>query len=127
MKLEALMPTVAKMELVHPAKGPMGVYLHLIGQDTKAFRDKARAVAKALNDKKNKVEFDQLEQQNIEMVATCIVGWSDELSGEDGFGTYTPARALELMQKEELSWVKEQVEEFVKDRANFFREPGEAA
>ena len=124
MKLEALMPSVAKMELVHPVKGPTGVFLHLIGQDTKVFRDKARAVAKSLNGKKpGTVEFDQLEKQNVELAATCIVGWSDE----EAFGVYTPARALELMQMDELSWVREQVEEFVKDRANFFREPGEAA
>lgn len=123
MKLENLLPSVAKMELNHPVNGPTGIFLSLIGQDSKVFRDKAREIARNLNDKQGKVNPLDLEKQNVELVACCIVGWSDE----EAFGPYSPARALELMQMDELSWVKEEVESFIKERSNFFRGTGKVA
>src|SRR5688572_24167571 len=105
MKLEQLMPSVAKMELIHPGTGATGLFLNLIGQDSKVFRDKARAVAKSMTGKKaNEMDTAHLEKQNIELVAACVVGWSDE----EAFGPYSPARAIEVMSMDELAWIKEQ-------------------
>lgn len=117
MKLEQLLPSVAKMELIHPGTGPTGIYFNLIGQDSKAFRDKARAIAKSLNAKQKDVDFTSLEDKNDELIATCVVGWSDT----EAFGEYSPARALEIIKMDELSWIKEEVEAFIKERANFFQ------
>lgn len=118
MKLESLFPQVAKLELIHPGTGATGVFLHVVGQDTKVFRDKAREIARSISKTKGQTADPvEMEREGIELVAACIVGWSDE----EAFGVYSPARALELMQMDELGWVREQVEAFVKERANFFR------
>lgn len=122
MKLTDLKPSVASMEVVHPTMGATGVTLRLVGQDTKQFRDKAKQIAKSVVGKGTKdVDLDAMQDQNLELVACCIVGWSG-LEDDDGAELeYTPERALELIRNPELSFIKEQVEEFVADRKNFFR------
>lgn len=124
MKLESLLPSVTKMSLKHPiTKEDTGIVFNLVGQDSKAFRDKARAIAKGMIGKKQ-TELDPvaLEAENYELCASCIVGWNDE----EAFGPYTPQRAVELMLMDEMAYVREQIEAFIRERSNFFRKPGEA-
>jgi hypothetical protein len=116
--LADLMPQATKMELVHPTRGPLGIYLEVIGQDSKPFRDLGKRLMKArLGKKDGPVDVDQLEKDNAELAAACIVGWTDDQAFD---GPYSPARAIELMAMPELSWIREEVEAFVRERSNFF-------
>lgn len=125
MKLESLLPSVQKMPLKHPVSGEeTGIEFNLVGQDSKPFRDKARAISKGMIGKKTQdLDPIAIEAESFELVAACIVGWNDE----EAFGPYTPSKAVELMKMDELAFAREQIEEFVKLRANFFRKLGEAA
>lgn len=128
MKLTALLPNVAKMELTHPTLGATGITLSLIGQDTKVFRDKAKIIAKSMVGKTSKdIDIDVMERQNLELAASCIVGWTGIQDDDGNELPYSPDKAFELMTDPGLRFLREQVEEFIAERKNFFRVSGETA
>jgi len=118
MTLEQLKPTTSKMELIHPVAGASGVYLELIGQDSMPFRNKSKQLMKQrlAKGKDDAIDVDQLEKDNAELAAACIVGWDQET-----FGPFSAEQSRAFMMDPELSWVREQVEVFVRERTNFFR------
>jgi hypothetical protein len=132
--LAALLPQVAKMEIIdasvwdaaepvnreEPYEGGTGIWLNLVGKDTKVYKDKARQLLKANQGKKSDV-FTLLDEGQ-ELTATSIVGWNEV--GEEAFGPYTPQRALELVKMDELGPMVEQIQEFTSRRQNFFRKRG---
>ena len=119
MQLSQLFPLVVPYALVHPVTGePMGVVFNLVGHDSKQFREKARNIFKAKQGKTSE-DFIQTENENQDLVASCIVGWNAE--ADEAFGPYTPERAAEIVKMDELVYVREQIEMFVSKRANFFR------
>lgn len=128
-KLGAFMPQVTKMELIHPVSGKMNMFLHIVGEDSKGFRDLSKRLLKDRlansKDGKANIDVDQIEKDNIALSAVCIIGWDTEL--ENAFGVYTPERAVELMGIPELAWMKEQVEAFKGERSNFFPKSNPAA
>jgi hypothetical protein len=119
MKLSDLMPTSAQMELVHPTKGKLGVFLSIVGQDSKQYREVSKVLMRdRLANKEKVIDVDKVEQDNATLIASCIVGWSDD---EALGGPYTPQRATELMMMPELSWIREEVQAFITERSNFFQ------
>lgn len=116
--LKDLMPQASRMELMHPVMGALGIYIEVVGQDSLQYRQVTKQLMKARLDRDGKkMDVEQMEKDNAALIASCIVGWSD-----DGvFDAYTPERAKELMVMPELSWIREQLEAFVSERANFFR------
>ena len=117
--LADLLPTSSKLELIHPTQGPLGIHLHIVGPDSKAYREEGKRLMKLRlenNATVNKVDVDQMEKDNARLAASCIVGWDAEFLGEE----YSPERAYELMFMPELAWIRELVEAAVKDRARFF-------
>lgn len=118
MQLSELFPQTATMELCHPITGDQtGVVFNVVGHDSKPFREKARAILKSKQNKTTTALDTELENQ--ELVAACIVGWN--ASAEEAFGPYTPQRAAEIVKMDELVYVREQLEVFIAQRANFFR------
>lgn len=121
MDLNNLRPQVTEMEIQDPAGNPTGVVFSLIGKDTKQFRDKFKSIVKTNTAKKTKeVDLDSLEEQNAELLATSIVGWKGLTEGGVEV-PYSPDKALSIIKDPELAFIKEQVEEFIQDRKNFFR------
>jgi hypothetical protein len=119
MKLSQIMPQVTPMELKHPLTGVgLGIIFNLVGHDSRAFREKARELMKQKQGKKEE-DFLKLEQDNQDLVAACIQGWNDE--ADEAFGPYSVQRANEVVKMDELVYVREQIELFVSQRANFFR------
>ena len=119
MKLADLMPKVAKLKVLHPiSKEPLGITLHVVGHDSKNFREAYREIVKSTQGKKE-ADLLEMEKNNLRLVAACVVGWDAE--AEEAFGPYTQSRALEIVSMDELSFVKEQVEAFISERSNFFR------
>lgn len=125
MKLTDLLPKVAKLKVLHPiSKEPLGLTLHVVGHDSKQFRDTYREILKSTQGKKE-ADLLELEKSNLRLVAACIVGWDAE--AEEAFGPFSTARALEIVAMDELSFIKEQVEAFISERSNFFRTDSEGA
>lgn len=125
MKINQLLPTAQDFPITLPDGENSGIVLKLISLDAPAPRSVARTYAQNFVGTKPTIEA--LEQQNGEVVAACIVGWSG-LEDETGAPLpYSAEKAKELMCNSELAFVREQVESFISKRVNFFRrEPGTA-
>jgi hypothetical protein len=120
MKLDDIRTKVAKMPIKHPDGELLGIEIHLTGQDTKQFRAKAREIAKSMVGKQT-IDLDTQMAHNDELVASCVVGWSDD---EFFGGEYSPERAHAMITDPDYAFVREQVELFIADRKNFFRPAG---
>lgn len=112
----------SELVLRHPATGEdlkdgdNPVTIVLLGKDSKEYR---AAVAKTANSRlrNRKVQtVEQAQQDGIDLLAAVTVGWS---------GIAENGEPLECTEKEvkrvyrEYAWIREQVDEFVDDRANF--------
>lgn len=119
MDISALFPIAQDLRVLFPDNTDTGVTLRVVGSDSSAFRAVAKKYAqKYLGAERPSV--DEMDEQNAELCASCIVGWTGLTeNGEDL--PYSAAKALELMSKPELGFIREQVEGFISKRANFFR------
>lgn len=121
MLLEDLLPKASTLELVHPvSQEKLGIAFEVVGKDSKQFRTAWRATLKEMQGKKG-AESDLLglEKSNLMILGACIIGWNE--GATEAFGKYTPERAQEVISMDELSFIKDQVEAFISERANFFR------
>jgi hypothetical protein len=120
MDLSDLFPIARDLEIKMPDGTPTGIVLKVVGQDSKEFRNFAKRIASQVMSREDKVSVDELEKQGAEAVAACIVGWTSFLTNGEPL-PYSPEKAIELMATPELAFVREQVEAYVTQRANFFR------
>jgi hypothetical protein len=116
------LPDVAKLELIHPVNGPTGIFLHVLPEDSDAYRAKVIELARRrvkLGESTDPVTENVTNMDMAhELTAASIAGWSDDTAFD---GAYSPERALELMKMEGLAWIREQVVGFRSERKNFFR------
>jgi hypothetical protein len=120
MNLNDLMPVAADLVVLMPDGSPSGLTLKVIHKDNKAFKALEKRLQQQMMDTGGKVPVDDLTKFAIDMVASCIVGW-DGLT-EDGTPVpFSQEKAVDLMAREELAFIREQVEGFVAKRTNFFR------
>ena len=109
------------MEIKHPKTDePIGVFIELTGPDSPTFRNlsKQQTARRLAKGEKAKVDLDELTNNNDELIASCIVGWSDE----DFFlAPYSKQAALDLVKNPQRAWLRRQIDEFTDERKNFFR------
>jgi len=114
------------MELEHPVtgeklmEGKKPMTITLAGTDSKAYRRKQREMQnRRLNklSKGRKVNFGTTDDDDCELLAACTLSW-DNLSDDNGKIEYSNDAAVALYLKH--AWIREQVDEFIGDRANFF-------
>lgn len=118
----------ADLLLEHPATGePIEengepVIITLLGTDSKAYREKNRdfqreRIAQMARNRKKTIDYTVSDEDACELLAACTKGWSGierdgkplEFSNEAAFDLYM-----------EYGWIREQVDLFIGDRANFF-------
>lgn len=127
MDLSTLRPVEGEtMELLHPVtrevitdekgKAPKPFTINLIGADSNEYRALVKKAYRSDNNKK-KVDFDDLERKNIESLARATKGCFLILDKKEVECTF------ENMVKvyTEFMWIREQVSEFIHDRANFIK------
>lgn len=115
----------AELTLEHPVTGEKieGMTITLAGSDAKAFRSKQKEIqaarlAKML--KKKGAGLQNSDEEEAELLASVTLGWSGiVVGGEKIKFSYAAAKKLYL----DHNWIKEQVDEFVGNRANFFTMP----
>lgn len=73
---------------------------------------------KMLKQRRSQMDGDQLNQQSLELVASCILSW-DGFVTVDGPFPYTKANAVALL--DACPWIREQVEAAMNDHASFLR------
>lgn len=109
------------MEIRHPKTDePIGVFIEVLGPDSAEFRNlsKIQTARRLAKGEKAKIDLDELARDNDELLATCVVGWSDD----NFFGQpYSRQAVLELFKNPQRAWLRKQIDEFTDDRKNFFR------
>lgn len=113
----------AVLSLEHPATGePVGVEINLMGSDSEAFRGKKRELERARADKlrrarsRSAVDLSTTDNESCALLAACTTGWTGVEKGKKEI-PFSVQAAEEIYM--ELPWIREQVDAFVGDRANF--------
>ena len=114
--------TGAELTLRHPVTDePTDIVLTVVGSDSKRYRKASHRVQnRNLSRGKFKVTAEKLESNSLEIIAACVVGWSNvEDSGL--FKKKNPECTVENVTLfiDKHKWAKEQVDAFIADRANF--------
>ena len=130
MDLNSLKPVMADdgavLNIVHPETEEVieGMTITLLGQDSKVYRKiqlaKQQTALNRISKGKKAVDFDaeKLAEDSIDDLVKLTVSWSGfKLDGDKLDCTPDNVRKV----YGEWVWIKEQVSEFVAERANFFR------
>lgn len=118
----------AELQLVHPTHGVLPAKLTVTGAHVSSLRAQgAEAQAWALKATRETSTsalatiVGHLENNAEDTAAKAIVGWND--AATKFFGEpYSPATALKIMRMEGTYWIRSQVNHFVQDQSNFFRQ-----
>lgn len=100
---------------------PVGITLRVHGADSAAYRDCMRRQQRQIADRmaknrKLRLTVDEMEANGLELLAAVTIGWSPfDLDGKDFPWSEENAAAL----YRRFPWIRDQVDEFVGDRANF--------
>lgn len=117
----------ADMHLEHPVTGERlfnddgdAMVIRLIGRDSKRFRAKNAQIAnRKMAKRNNRNSVEELDSDGAELLAACTLGWSGlALNGEPL--PFSEQNALKLYTNPGYRWIREQVDTFIADRANFF-------
>jgi len=111
----------AEMQVIHPGTGSEieGCTIRLMGSDSDVYRKEIKKRAeKSLNSKSRnkKIDLDEAELKGAQLLARLTVSWKGIDEGKTAIEcTFENAVKLYL----EHRWLREQVEEFIGERANF--------
>jgi hypothetical protein len=115
----------ADMHLCHPLSGDRlkqddGSYIviRLLGADAPEYRQRVHRIANknVQRRKKSAPSAEQIEEQTVSLLAAITVGWEGIVVNGEAL-EFSEQAAKELYQ--DHVWIREQVDEFVADRANF--------
>ena len=128
--LNSLKPVMADdgavLNIVHPETEELieGMTITLLGQDSKIYRklqmSKQQAALNRMAKGKKALDLDaeKLSEDSIDDLVKLTTAWAGfTLNGKDLECTPENVRTVYA----DWSWIKEQVQEFVGNRANFFR------
>ena len=115
----------ATMTVTHPVTGDalthdgQEVTISVYGKDSDVARKAMKAAAqKAMNKRVQRADLDSAIHSAASLLAACTAGWSGVTEGGQPV-EFSTANACELYTK--YHWLREQVDEFIGDRANFFK------
>lgn len=113
------------LQLLNPANGELledkdgeNIGIYLLGKDSKVYKDAQRKITnRRLNSKSSStITAERMESEAIEVLAKCSVSWTGIVyDGEELECDFASAKKLYM----NASWVKEQVDEFIAERANY--------
>lgn len=125
--LDASKEDGALLALRHPGNGSVlktadekPISLTVVGTDSEIYRSAMRALTnKRLTQvRRDPVTAEEIESEATSMLANCVTGWSGiVLDGQPL--QFSKANVVVIFSR--LRWVREQVEAFVNDRANFVK------
>lgn len=99
--------------------GTTPVTITVVGTYSKRYRRLAEANRdKMLKQRRTQLDGEQLDEQSLETVAGCILGW-DGFTADGAPFPFTKANAVTLLKA--APWMREQVEAAMNDHAAFFR------
>jgi len=114
----------ATLEIVHPSTGePLGIKITVAGIDSKIYREAQRKVS----NKRLKQTFgrgvvnktptvEEFEAETVDILAKCTMSWQNIVWEEKELPcNYENAKMIYI----KLIWLRDQVDAFINDRANF--------
>lgn len=117
--------TGAVLEVLHPIDDTkLGITITLVGQDSEIHRAFVNRQANKLRQKITpgrgymppSIEKDQ--EQATELLVACTLGWEGMAMGGKDY-PFSPDNARALYSDPGYAWLREQVDRFIADRANF--------
>lgn len=120
MNIANLFPIQTELAILFPGGADTGIKVQLVGLDSSKFRQAAHRWSVQLQGSDEPLTTEQIEAKNTDLLATCIVGWTG-LEDDSGPIAYSHDKAVELLSTEELSFIREQVDRHLGQRAKFFR------
>lgn len=119
----------ATLELRHPTTGDkLDIKIHCVGMDSEQFKTIDRQLAKKrLLDAQKRgglkkavagFDFDEIENDDLQRLAACITGWENVTENEQAL-KFSREAAVDVMRK--YPWIKDQIADFIGDRANFIK------
>lgn len=121
----------SRLVLLHPATGKAiksadgkeESYIMLLGMDSITATKHRRSVAnKHLGRRNSKITAEGLEESASELLAALTKDWKlFNFDGEEIDYPCNRKNAVDLYEKPEFNWIREQVDAFVSDRANFMK------
>jgi len=109
----------AELALLHPGTGKaLGITIRLAGVDSDIYRKASRKITeKRLNrGRVGKLDLEAVEDEGLTVMAACTLGWSGVVvDGQELPCTRDNAQAV----YRRFPWIREQVDAFMGDRANF--------
>ena len=112
----------AELEVLHPISGEkLGIAIRLAGTDSAVHRKATTAIAsrRTKGGFRRNINLDDLQAESIEILARCTLSWSGVvLDGKDVPPRKEAAAALYTR----FPWLREQVETFISDRANYLQD-----
>lgn len=121
MELTDLFPTKQTLRVVHPSIGETDWVLELVGQDSKEFSTLVLQKAQKLIDGAGPKSLEDRKKDNADLVIGCVVGWTGLIANGVEI-PYSAEKAVELIGDPRMQWLCEQIEMFINQRANFFRQ-----
>jgi hypothetical protein len=125
-----------EMQLYHPkTQSDLGIFITLLGRDSKDYRRVQSAQNRKRTERMTKggvfkpavVTSEEIEQNTIELLSACTKAWRS-VAGEESTDTisiggqaFTCTTENAAMLYTKYPWIKEQVDAFVSDRANFMK------
>lgn len=120
-----------ELQLLDPAHGqPTPIFVRLLGRDSTAYQAKLREQQRRRTEllrrqgRKAVPDVDQMEAETIDLLVASTAGWRLErpvtLRGKP-FPDFSPAAARELYSDDGFSWIRDQVDAAIADRANFMK------
>ena len=108
------------MELEHPVTGePLGIKIKVAGVDSDYYRKEMRRQQnKRLKKGIRTISAEELENEVIELLVACTLDWEGiEYEGKVLECNKENARMI----YKKFPWIREQVDNFINDRANFLK------
>lgn len=111
----------AWIDIEFPGVEESGVRFKILGKDSDAYRDKQKAIMdRRIKNRKMKITADDVEEEGLSLLAACVIEWEGVEKGD----LATPcnySNVREMLANPDYSFVKDQVDEAVGDRANFLK------
>lgn len=109
-KVSQLAAKPIDVELKHPTEGDTGIFVKIVGPQSKQFRD---ALAKF-------EESEGTADDNLDLFAACFVGWDEEAFEQE----FSNEAARHFLKAPENAWAANFLIAIIKDHTQFFRAVG---